>query len=667
MPQTLTGGMASRPGQRPEIDGLRGIAVAAVVLFHARAPGLSGGFVGVDVFFVISGYLIARLILADRAGGRFSFADFYERRARRILPALLFMLAVSGGLALMLLPADLQRFGSSLAAMTVFLSNVQFARWNDYFGMASGSAPLLHTWSLSIEEQFYLIFPVLLVLAARRGRPTLVVALGLIAALSFGYSVWTAGQAPNLAFYSPLSRAWEFLLGALLALGVLPAPGRRTGDALAAAGMAAIVWAIWRLTPADPFPGVNALAPCLGAALVIHGTQAPGSRVARLLAFRPLAGLGLISYSLYLWHWPLIVFGGYYVLDEAWATPVRMAMAAVAVPVAWLSWRYVEQPFRGPDGWLSRRRLIVLLSASSIVLGLYGVALRALDGLPQRFAEPVLRLADPDSRADFPCAGRPLETRAGAECRLGDPRARPTFILWGDSHAAMYRAGLDDLATRRGAAGFDLTELGCAPLIGFSGSGPACEARNRRVLEVIAAERPAAVILAGKWGPAMGPFIRPDFRGVWSEHGRRQPYLAAAEARRALERTVAALTRLGVTVYFVEDTPYALSASPDRLAKAAVLGRPPSATIGLDEYRMQLSGQRPPAEALQQRGLLRLLRPGLRLCDGSICRLSDARGAFYRDAGHLNDRGARRVAEVFEPVMTTACGGEACARPRPAP
>lgn len=647
-------------GYRTEIDGLRAIAVLAVVLFHARVPGLSGGFVGVDVFFVISGYLIAGLIQRERAEGRFSIAAFYERRVRRILPALLAMLAVSGAAALILLPQDLQRFGSSLAAITVFASNIQFARWNDYFGFATGSAPLLHTWSLAVEEQFYIAFPVLLALVGRWAPRLLVPLLTLIAAGSFGYSVWAAEHADNLAFYSPLSRAWEFLVGALLAVGGLRAPrSRRIGDALAIAGLAAIAWAIWRLTPASPFPGLNALAPCLGTALIIHGAQAPGSRAARLLGVRPLVLVGLASYSLYLWHWPLIVFGSYYVLDEAWVTPARIAMAGLSVPVAFASWRWVERPFRGSAGLLTRRDLFGAALAVSLALGLFGVGLRLAEGLPQRFAPETLALTDPDFKAAFRCAGQPLE-RYADNCLIGDPAKRPSFVLWGDSHAAMYRDGLDALARRQGVAGYDLTALGCTPLIGFSEpTWQDCQTRNRRILEIIARERPRAVIFAGKWGPTFGPFIRPDSRGVWIRQARHDPLFTQAEARAALEKTVTDIHALGVEVYFVEDIPFILAAAPDRAAKARVIGAQVRADIAREEYRHQLSAASPLALALEARGLVRVVRPGEILCGPRTCGAVAAGELLYRDGGHLNRRGSLRVAPVFEPVLGTAASAPA--------
>ncbi|MDP2258297.1 MAG: acyltransferase family protein [Caulobacter sp.] len=651
-------------GYRPEIDGLRAIAVLAVVLFHARVPGLSGGFVGVDVFFVISGYLIAGLIQREQAEGRFSIIAFYERRVRRILPALLAMLAVSGAAALILLPQDLQRFGSSLAAITVFASNIQFARWNDYFGFATGSAPLLHTWSLAVEEQFYIVFPVLLAVVGRWAARLLVPLLVLMTATSFGYSAWAAEHAPNLAFYSPLSRAWEFLVGVLLAVSSARAPvDRRIGDALAVVGLAAITWAIWRLTPASPFPGLNALAPCLGAALVIHGARAPGSRVARLLGVRPLVLVGLASYSLYLWHWPMIVFGSYYVLDEAWVTPARIVLAGLSVPVAFASWRWIERPFRGPDALLTRKSLFGAALAVSLALCLYGVGLRLSGGLPERFAPETLALTEPDSKAAFRCAGQPLERYADT-CLIGDPSRRPSFVLWGDSHAAMYRDGLDMLARRQGVAGYDLTALGCTPLIGFSEpSWQACQDRNRRILEIIARERPRAVIIAGKWGPTFGPFIRPDSRGVWVRRTRHDPLFTQAEARAALDRTVADIRALGVEVYFVEDIPFILAAAPDRAARARAIGAPFRADITLEQYRQQLSAAAPLARALEARGLVRVVRPGGILCGPRTCGALAAGEPLYRDAGHLNRRGALRVAPAFGPVLTAAAS--APARPVP--
>lgn len=641
---------------RAELDGLRGLAVAAVVLFHARAPGFSGGFVGVDVFFVISGYLITRLILNETANGRFSLTGFYERRLRRIMPALLVMLAASSLAAWILLPMDLRRYGASLFSVTGFLSNLLFWRWSDYFGLAEGTTPLLHTWSLAIEEQLYVVFPLALLLLGRMGRRTTGVIIGLIAAGSFAYSVRAAGIDRDLAFYSPLSRVWEFLVGALLAMGALPRPVVRwRGDALAGLGLAAIAFAVLRLSGTTPFPGVQALFPCLGAALVIHGARAPGSLVARLLGAPPLVTLGLASYSLYLWHWPMMVFGTYYILDDRLASLIRLAMAGAAVPLALLSWRYVERPFRGPHGFLSRRALFGWTLALSAVLAMTGAAIYALDGLPGRFDATVRRLAATPGKAGYPCANLSLE-RLGTDpaCILGDATKPPTFVLWGDSHAAMHHPGLDALARRSGVTGYSLTAFACPPLLTLRGDGErtrSCRARNEQVMALIAARRPRAVILAARWTTYFGgsQAARADGAGRTAP-AKHDPGYSPQEARLMLEHTVAALRRLGVTVYFVEDVSVTRW-SADRLGKARVLGSRTLPVSGSADHARRDAGVAALAAALEQRGMVRVLRPARELCDAGACRVIENGEPLYFDGTHLSPAGARAVSAAFEPVM----------------
>ncbi|MEO9131828.1 MAG: acyltransferase, partial [Sphingomonas sp.] len=254
----------SRGGYRPEIDGLRAIAVLAVVLFHARVRGFAGGFVGVDIFLVISGYLIAQLILRESSAGSFTLIGFYERRVRRILPALLAMVLVATCAGWFLLPIDFRLYGASLTAISLFASNLLFWHWGGYFNLTDDATPLLHTWSLAVEEQFYILFPAALLLARRGGERTIRLTLATAAFASFGYSVWATYGHAETGFYSPLSRAWEFLAGALLAAGVIPRPRRAIGDPAAMLGLALIAFAILHLHDKSPFPGVNALLPVLG-------------------------------------------------------------------------------------------------------------------------------------------------------------------------------------------------------------------------------------------------------------------------------------------------------------------------------------------------------------------------------------------------------------------
>ena len=336
---------------RAEIDGLRALAVLPVILFHAGFSWFSGGYVGVDVFFVISGYLITTIIIAELAEGRFSLTVFYERRARRILPALFFVMLFSTLFALLwLAPSELKDFGQGLIAVSTFWSNVLFWQQSGYFETAAELNPLLHTWSLAVEEQFYIFFPLLLLLAWRISLKFVCLMLVVIFVLSISAAQWGVYQSPSAAFYLLPMRAWELLIGSAIALYLRfnrPLDSRLANEAISLLGLAMVVFAIVAFDQTTPFPGVYAVLPTLGTALLIL-CATPSTTVCKVLSLKPLVALGLISYSAYLWHQPVLAFARYR-LSADLPDFLLLALCLLAVAMAWLSWRYVEQPFRDKD------------------------------------------------------------------------------------------------------------------------------------------------------------------------------------------------------------------------------------------------------------------------------------------------------------------------------
>jgi peptidoglycan/LPS O-acetylase OafA/YrhL len=438
---------------RPEVDGLRAVAVVPVVLFHAGFQTFAGGYVGVDVFFVISGYLITSILIADLERGRFSLARFYERRARRILPALFFMMACCVPFAwAWMLPSEFRDFSHALIAVSLFVSNILFWQKADYFAPAAEENPLLHTWSLAVEEQFYIVFPLLLLGLWRFGRNPVMWAIVLLSLASLAVSEWGWRNAHVANFYLIVSRAWELGAGAICAL-VLNRRPVRSNAILSALGLGLIVLAVFAFDDETPFPSLYALAPVGGTALVIF-FAGPSTPVGRLLSLRAVVGIGLISYSVYLWHQPLFAFARIRSFGhvEDW---MMLALATASLGLGWLSWRFVESPFRKGGGLLPRQVGVFAASAAGIVafmgLGLYGhlsegrrLAWEAAHPEQAQFYA-MLSAAQAQRRSlptDGACRFNTATVDDAAIARLRECRARhgPGLAVLGDSHALdLYR------------------------------------------------------------------------------------------------------------------------------------------------------------------------------------------------------------------------------------
>lgn len=457
---------------RPDIDGLRAIAVIPVVLFHAGLTKISGGYVGVDVFFVISGYLITRIVAADIASGEFTIVGFYERRVRRIFPAL-FALVFSSLLLgyLLFLPRQMKDLGSSAVATTLFSSNILFWLKAGYFDENSALRPLLHTWSLAVEEQYYLLFPPFLFVMLRKLNAKWWVAILPLLLVSLIYSSFAAIYAPASGFYLPQSRAWELLLGSALALWKGADEIATNGRNIAGiAGLAFILAAVLWFSPDTPFPGLAALLPCLGASLIIwSGSRA--TLTSQILAAAPLRAIGLISYSLYLWHWPIIVFSRYLLMRDL-SQGEKAAAVLGSVLLAALSWRFIEQPFRRRSKFTSRPILFPAASSAMAIAVAIGMWSYLKNGLEDRFAPEVRLLAhgalDINPRWNE-CQGRsPAEILANQICTIGDASAaEPTFVLIGDSFADALMPAVEAEAAAAHVKGVALISGGCYPLVGI--------------------------------------------------------------------------------------------------------------------------------------------------------------------------------------------------------
>ena len=467
--------MERKISYRPDIDGLRAIAVLSVLAYHLRIGPVRGGFVGVDIFFVISGYLISAIILKDLAVEKFSIANFYARRIRRIFPALVVALLGTAILAYFyFLPTELVGFSKSLLAAVFSTSNIYFCTQSGYFSAPIETQPLIHTWSLAVEEQFYLFLPLFLVLAYRHFRQRLRLTVILIALLSFIVSAVGAFAFPISTFYLPHTRAWELLLGVLISLEVFPEI-RTTAlrNILTAVGIVLICAGIFGISSTTPFPGLTALAPCVGTALVIHAGRSGRSLVGRVLSFKPVVFIGLISYSLYLWHWPIIVFQGMEsILTSGVSVRVtKLICIAVSIVAATLSWKFVELPFRRDNKSFSRGLLFKLASATAVLIAAVGLSAVVSRGFPSRYPQKAVQVAsylDYDSTAYFRDGTCFISSSYKAsdydarKCLQQDP-SKKNYLLFGDSHAAQLWYGLAHALG--GVNVLQATASGCKPTV----------------------------------------------------------------------------------------------------------------------------------------------------------------------------------------------------------
>jgi peptidoglycan/LPS O-acetylase OafA/YrhL len=488
---------------RPDVDGLRAVAIAAVVAFHTFPTAVRGGFTGVDVFFVISGYLISQIIWARLDDGRFTLAWFYGRRALRLFPALALVLAatlVTG--RWLLLPDAYETLGKDVASAAAFVSNLVL--WHDagYFTENAALRPLTHLWSLAVEEQFYLVFPLLLLLTRRSWRLTGGV-LALLLAGSFAWNVHAARTDAAQAFYLLPSRFWELLLGAVLAYvqlsrGAWSRP--RLANGVSLAGFALLPVAFLGPTSSSLFPGWWALAPTLAAALVI--AAGPSALLNRLfLASPPVVLLGKISYPLYLWHFPLLVFAR--VQWGPLSVPLTLALVAVSVVLAYATYRLIELPVRSlvaSHGW---RPLVV--GAPLAVAGCAGIAVFLAAGLPGRLPVEIQRLTSVPfdhhtAYRESRCFLQPWQGLRAFKPDCVDSGKGKLLLLWGDSHAAHLYPGLRTAARERGFRIAQMTASACPPLLDHRSSDrPKCHAINAGVLAKARELRPDSVVLSARW------------------------------------------------------------------------------------------------------------------------------------------------------------------------
>lgn len=633
--------MASKFVYRPEIDGLRAIAVLPVILFHAGFSLFSGGFIGVDVFFVISGYLITSIILRELEAGAFTFASFYERRARRILPALfLVMLACVPFAWMWMMPAELKTFSNTLVSVLLFASNIRLWQQAGYFDTAAELKPLLHTWSLAVEEQFYIIFPIVLLLIWRFGRKISVAAIAAAAIISLVLCEYASRNHPIFNFYWAVTRAWELLAGALCAF-VSVRPHRKRDNSLSAAGLLLILGSIFWFDNSTRFPSLNALLPVAGASLVILFASS-GTIAARLLSMRALVGVGLISYSAYLWHQPLFAFARIRSVTE----PSMWMMAALALLVfllAWLTWKYVETPFRtgGNHAGVTRVRLMQISTATAVALAGFGVAGHVTGGFPNR-VEADLHLSHERLRVNFGLNGE-CENKftLSPKCKT---KERPSFLLWGDSFA-MHLA--DMLKSANPPIEFvQMTISDCSPLIAVSHASSfrdaiGCQHFNDQVfdwlqkshdIKLVIISSPFAAIVDGK--------VRDNSSGANSNGS--EALLASK-----LRETIRLIRATGREVYVVAPPPTAGFDIGQCLLKSKLFNGENKA-CQFEMSRLTEVTKRVYRALESITDMVPIVWPHKWICSQALCKPEQSGVWIYRDAGHLSHEGSAWIGRSKE-------------------
>ncbi len=624
---------------RPDIDGLRALAVIPVLLYHAKL-GCSGGFVGVDVFFVISGYVISSLILREVAAGSFSMVNFWERRIRRIMPALSVVVAAVLVMAwLFWLPDDFQLLGKSVMAQALMAANFFFWKGGNYFDPGVETKPLLHTWSLAVEEQFYLLFPLLLTFLIRLRPATWkrwILGMAVVS-LVIGVICSYSSNNQRLAFYLLPSRAWELLIGALLAMhGGRFSASKPAGEAAGFLGMVLICWSVLVFDENTHFPGVAALAPCLGAALIIASSETRLSVVGRLLSFKPFVFIGLVSYPLYLWHWPLLVWVKYLFAYEL-SAGTRLLLLAGSLLLAVLSWRFVEMPFR-QRRWLGgRRQIFAFAGVVTVVFCAFSFAIGSFEGFPSRFSAKALAYSDAHVRLELQKEVSLEQAKSGQFMELGSaPSSQPiSLLLWGDSHAKAIASALDELCKEHSQRGVMAAYSATAPVLNYVSthrislrekSPPFAEA----VIAFIAKEHVKNVLISARW----------------------HMYPASAEFKEDLIQTVRAVMNSGAHAYVLRDVPEPGFDVPRVVTRTASRGGD-FETLGITKEKHQQ------ADAALEQTFEQLAQMGATVLDPAEFFLN-SRGIYgvtknddvlNFDTDHLTVEGAALLKPLFSPLF----------------
>ncbi|MHB9025714.1 MAG: acyltransferase family protein [Armatimonadota bacterium] len=630
---------------RAFIDGLRALAVLAVLFYHADL-GCTGGYVGVDVFFVISGYLITGIIFRDIDVGQFQILKFWERRVLRILPALVvIVIACLAAGWILFLPIDFFNLGKSVVAQVLLAPNIYYWQESGYFARDAALQPLLHTWSLGIEEQFYLLLPGLLVAFNRFARKYLLPAILLLCGISFLLSVYWSYTQISANFYLLPTRAWELGIGSVLA--VIPArrlEKRWLAEMLSWSGLLAIMIAVFFYTSSTRFPGATALLPCIGAWFVIWANGGSLTSAGKLLALRPVVFVGLISYSLYLWHWPILVFSKYWAIDPLPAS-LRMLLLIVSVVLAIVTWKFVETPFRKRRVLKTRPQIFAFAGVTTLVLLLSGVSIYQLQGVPARIPAAAIEYMNGSTDRAFlnDLKLRDAVTGNFVELGTGDSNQPIVFMMWGDSHAMAAMPAVDSLCKKYAVRGVAATHASTAPLVGYESTGVASLGKesiafNNAVLRFIRDKRVANVVLVANWSGYVGQDKN------------------STRLHRGFIDTITALQDTGASIWIMHEVPQQRCKNAPAALAAAVMfhrGNPDELGVPLAEHQKNRKKLKPIFDELTMRyPRVTVLDPTpVFVTAKNVCRMAKHGRSLYFDCTHLTVAGAMELRPLFTPLF----------------
>jgi peptidoglycan/LPS O-acetylase OafA/YrhL len=644
---------------RPEIDGLRALAVLPVILFHAGFEWFSGGFIGVDVFFVISGYLITTIIISEVAEEKFSIVNFYERRARRILPALFFVMAACLPFAwLWLVPNDLIDFGQSLIAVSTFSSNILFWSESGYFDTAAELKPLLHTWSLAVEEQYYILFPIFLMLTWKLGIRWILILLSIMFLISLGISQWGSSNSSSANFFLLPTRGWELLVGVFVAFHLkynTHLKSRLLNQALSLLGFGMIIYSIIAFDESTPFPSLYALIPTIGTGLLIL-CAVPKTFIHKFLSLKFIVGIGLISYSAYLWHQPLLAFARHRLLGDV-SELILMALCFISLLLAWFSWKFIEAPFRDKKT-LTRKKVFLFSIGCIFIFSSLGLSMHLKDGFRERvnFSEVLANSFEMPSQDN--CFDTPFNHSAEEwGCILGGSEGEINFILFGDSHSLSLKTLVDEKAKEKGIKVFYVGSSGCLPFMGIHPKRNDqyennCNLLNKRVYELAKSTDIEGIILSARWSYyTYGDY---DFNGAQlisdTPEGPFNLQHSIDTFTSALGETVDNFNTIGVPIHLITQPPHQKYPSQSvYFLSAKGIGSLDSLSVRRSDF--DRLNEIPINAFYEYKNKINIYNITDLFCDEYVCLIGETDRSFYYDNDHLSTDGALKLDKVFDEIL----------------